>query len=494
MNNELHKYISEEAKPNPIATINSFRAFGYDLPKSIADIIDNSISAWAKNVWIDYKWEGKKSWIKIKDDGIGMDKSTLINAMTPGSIDPENERSVNDLGRFGMGLKTASFSQCKSVSVITKTDHTDIIYRTWDLDFVNQAGNWHLLDYLPEEKFINDLDALASGTTVLWFKLDRVFGKVDSENFSAKIEFYKKFEDVENYLRLIFHRFIEKEKIGIYLNNRKIEAWDPFLKGEKGSQVFDQERFEGDVKIKGYILPHPSKLSKEKQNQAEGPYGWLNSQGFYVYRNERLLLYGSWLGLYKKMEHFKLTRIMIDISNRFDSDWKIDIKKSQAYPPNYIIDEIRRIAEYIRNKSKQVYRFRGKEIKHQNSELFNFSPMWRMIKTRQGNIDYKINKKHPLIEKFLQHYSGDKEEFKKLLDFIGESVPIELIIENYNEDPERHDKNDDNSELDKSTIEIAQGIFKYLISNGLAKNNAIAKVLNTEPFDKYTELEKYLKK
>ncbi|MCB0277849.1 MAG: ATP-binding protein, partial [Calditrichaeota bacterium] len=157
----------KETPPKAGAMINTFRAFGYNLQTAIADIVDNSISACAGNVWITYRWAGKDSWVTITDDGKGMDEESLVEAMTPGSKDPALEREEHDLGRFGLGLKTSSFSQCKCLTVISKMDDGPVFYRCWDLDFVNETGKWNLLEYLSNEQLSKELEALGSGTTVV---------------------------------------------------------------------------------------------------------------------------------------------------------------------------------------------------------------------------------------------------------------------------------------------------------------------------------------
>src|SRR5690554_327966 len=165
---------AEIAKPNPKSTINSYRSFGYNLSTAIADIIDNSISANANEIRLEYKWEGQNSFISISDNGTGMNIDELVLAMTPGSKDPDEERSENDLGRFGMGLKTASFSQCKRLTCITKKENFATIKRCWDIDYINQENEWQLLDYVSDEKFIDAINNQKSGTLILWEKLDRI--------------------------------------------------------------------------------------------------------------------------------------------------------------------------------------------------------------------------------------------------------------------------------------------------------------------------------
>ena len=144
----------EETPPEASAMINTFRAFGYNLRTAIADIIDNSISAKAENLWIEYKWEGSDSWVTINDDGLGMNLEGLKLAMTPGSKDPKDDRDEHDLGRFGLGLKTSSFSQCKRLTVATKSEGFKMINRCWDLDYVNETKKWSLLEPVIQESKI----------------------------------------------------------------------------------------------------------------------------------------------------------------------------------------------------------------------------------------------------------------------------------------------------------------------------------------------------
>jgi len=179
------EFIAENATPNPKSTINSYRSFGYNLSTAIADIVDNCISAKGSIIKIDTIWNGSESYIKILDNGKGMDLPELINAMTPGSKDPDESRDINDLGRFGMGLKTASFSQCKRLTVITKKKNGKVLKRCWDIDFINQQQQWTLLDFVSNNEFIHLLEVQESGTMILWEKMDRIVGKTKKENEAA---------------------------------------------------------------------------------------------------------------------------------------------------------------------------------------------------------------------------------------------------------------------------------------------------------------------
>ena len=162
-----------QAIPEAASMIETFRAIGYNLETAIADIIDNSISANARNIYINRIWRGGQSIITIKDDGDGMNSNEIIQAMRPGAQNPLSDRSENDLGRFGLGLKTASFSQCRKLSVLSKRKDYASAFWSWDLDYVAQSDKWELLQWMPEE-LKGELNSLLSGTLVVWSDLNRV--------------------------------------------------------------------------------------------------------------------------------------------------------------------------------------------------------------------------------------------------------------------------------------------------------------------------------
>jgi len=352
---DKHPFESDEATPLAGPLIETLRAVGYDTQTAVADLIDNSISAGASNVWLHFNWDGDNSTIDLLDDGSGMNARELIDAMRPGSQSPLETRSEKDLGRFGLGLKTASFSQCRSLTVISKRENYAICTRSWDLDYVEQTNRWMLLEYPVLSKDRERLESLQSGTMIRWNNLDRLVKGTRKENAQDLDRFMTIMADVRDHLRMVFHRFLEQGRLSIWLNDRKLEAWDPYLRGFDATQPQPEEVFwEGLVRVKPYVLPHHSKLDREAFAQAAGPNGWNAQQGFYIYRNERLLVAGSWLGMFKKEEHCKLARIMIDVPNSMDREWDIDIKKSVARPLAMLRDELRRIASQITTKRTEI--------------------------------------------------------------------------------------------------------------------------------------------
>tara|TARA_Y100001972_G_scaffold125242_1_gene176044 strand:- start:1729 stop:3210 length:1482 start_codon:yes stop_codon:yes gene_type:complete len=490
--NQMEEYTSEETPPKAGAMINTLRAFGYNLQTAVADIIDNSISAKSENVWIRYEWNGEQSWVTITDDGNGMTKEELVEAMTPGSKDPKDDREEHDLGRFGLGLKTSSFSQCKSLTVITKKHDHNLVKRCWDLDYVNESGKWNLLDYLSDSVFEGELAQLKSGTTILWEKLDRLVGNSHVTNEAARSVFLEQFELVEQHLSLVFHRYIEKKKLTIWMNDQKLDPWDPFMKESSGGQLVARESLDNDqVKLKCYVLPHISKLSSEERLLAKTDQ-WYSLQGFYIYRNSRLLLYGDWLGLFQKNEHFKNARILIDISNKLDHDWKIDIKKATATPSLIVRKDLIRLGKMTRKAAGAVHRYRGNQLMLDDSiKSFSFQSVWKARKTRDDARHYYINSEHPLIKDLLDKETISSAEFKRILKLIGETTPVESIIQFHSEEPESHELRDNQPEPDHGTIELARLMYNSLKSTGLAKEAAIKQIFNIEPFNQYTQLIEY---
>lgn len=485
----MQEFKAEIAKPNPKSTINSYRSFGYNLSTAIADIVDNSISANATEINIDYKWNGQDSFISILDNGNGMNKDELVLAMTPGSKDPEDDRDDNDLGRFGMGLKTASFSQCKRLTCITKRVNYATIKRCWDIDFINEENEWQLLDYVSDISFFEKANTQNSGTLVLWEKLDRIVGIAQNDNESVKNSFYQEMENVRLHLSLVFHKFIESKKIKIYFQNDEIQAFNPFLlnltpKPEMGLP----ENFD-NVEITYFILPHMSEIGKEDYEKSGGALGWFQQQGFYIYRGDRLLVAGDWLGLEKKRDYSKLARIAVNFSNSNDFNWNLDIKKSTATPPIEIRRELSRIAKIAIMKSAKIYNWRGQK---NNSPILNpnFEPLWKDEKTREGIKKYKINRKHPIISSLLAENSKLMSKALKLLE---ENVPIELILNNQNEDPAFHELEKQSKTPSDDLLNLAIELYKIYIQQGIPESLAKQQIMSSTPFNLFPLINDYLK-
>lgn len=480
-----------QADPEPSSMIESFRAVGYSIEAAVADIIDNSISASAKNIWVNLDWKGSETWLSVRDDGIGMDNTELIQAMRPGSKNPLEDRSSKDLGRFGLGLKTASFSQCRILSVISKKENADISFWTWDLDYVNRSGKWNLIKYLPEEgKYVNELTELKSGTIVVWNDIDRLVKNFQTDDERALEKFLMIMEQVKKHLAMVFHRFIESNKIKIWFQGREVTAWDPFFIDKDATQPSPEDPLcNGKVKVRGFVLPHKSKLTEDEFRMAEGPKGWNEQQGFYIYRNERLLLAGDWLGMFRKEEHFKLARIRVDLPNTMDAEWQIDIKKSVARPPLALRDILKAYASKVRAKAVEVYRHKGQILQRKYASV-QFQPVW-YEKLRHGKRFYSINREHPIITSLLESISDHRSELNELLRYIEETVPVPLITIKESEQPEIQGspfEGTDQELIHKSM----QMMYDRQIQNGKNSEEAKAHIMSIEPFNLFPQFLEYL--
>jgi len=483
---DYSKLETTKAEPEAASMIETFRAVGYNVGTAIADIIDNSISASANNIWVDYEWDGADSKMFITDDGYGMNNAELIQAMKPGSQNPLDKRSPDDLGRFGLGLKTASFSQCRKFCVISKKKEGDLVYWTWDLAFVGLSKGWNLLKYRPDEDVCYEtLNKLESGTSVIWWDIDRLTKGSTKSDETSKRRFFENMEASKKHLGMVFHRYIENG-LNIYFRDRQIIPWDPFLTGKSGIQTRPEMNFaDGQISIQGYILPHRSRLTPEEYEYGKGPQdSWTNHQGFYIYRNDRLLVPGDWLNMFKKEAHCDLCRIKLNMTNDFDREWHIDIKKSQAIPPPEYREKILALAKEARSFAVEVYRHRGKIIKRTLSKD-EFIPVWEE-RVRHGKRFYKLNRKHPIIRDLLERSNGLEKQIENAIKFIEETVPVPLIMIRENETDVIHGKPFEGANHDL-VWEIMKAMYVQMINNGYSCEDAKAKIANIEPFDSYLE-------
>ncbi len=484
--------ISEEqcdlAEPHAAPMSESLRAFGYELPSAIADLIDNSIFARARNIWVEFIWNGENSAISITDDGNGMSEGVLVDAMRPGSRNPLESRDPDDLGRYGLGLKTASFSQCRRLAVRSKIKNGAEATRCWDLDFVADRNKWLLLREAgaSTEAHFSRLNKLSHGTTVVWEGMDRVVRGHDVDNADHKRFFHGRIEAVEQHLAMVFHRFLEgRRALRIFINGNPVQAWDPFLKSERATQQVTDQRislFQARIRVIPYVLPHNSKLTKEKHEHAAGTRGWNQHQGFYVYRNERLLVAGDWLGLgFTKEEHFKLARIQLDIPNSMDQEWEIDVTKSKARPPDALRAELKYVASVTRNKASDIYRHRGKVLARSTAQSFVY--LWQQV-TRRGRYFYKVNREHPLVADAL---AQNKKLVDPVLRAVEETVPVPLLTITNSESPESHSPAFDGASHTE-LVALLERVYRVMRDSKVPRKIALDRLRAMEPFDRFPEI------
>lgn len=474
--------------PRAAALSESMRDLGYTLEAAVADIVDNSISAKATkiDIFFDLKESGPK--LAILDDGDGMSQDVLIEAMRHGSTSPREKRSADDLGRFGLGLKTASFSQCTRLSVVS-AQNGFMAGAMWDLELVADRDDWiicvlddHEIHSLPY------VDRLAnSGTMVLWEKLDRL---CESDTGTANERLiHEKIREVEKHLSLVFHRFmsgeIKRKKLKIAINYHDLEPFDPFCTANKATQLLNQEviRIGGtEVTIQPYILPHHSKLSPKERDYYNNRSDFLNNQGAYVYRNGRLMAWGDWFRLMPKGEATKLARVRIDFPNSLDEHWTIDIKKSRAHPPHVVREQIRKIINRISEGSTRVIKGKGKRLYDSIPK-----PVWLRTATK-GAVEYTLDRNHPVISAFAKSLGDDKgRNVNEILSLIEASVPIERIYADYSINPQ-----DFEMEIEASQDELLgrlEDIWGIMFLNQDVSEQTFKEVVSfMKPFSEYPDL------
>ncbi|MDO8872888.1 MAG: ATP-binding protein [Methanoregula sp.] len=422
-------YAVEEVIPSAKRLINSLRDIGYDFPTAVAELVDNSIEADATEVSIKVEFDGENSWVMIADNGKGMSAEKLKEAMRYGSASIYNEKS---LGKFGLGLKTASFSQSKHWLVATKSDFpdNDIISFKWDLDHVNRTDRWEIL---PIKK--NSLDAVIkdylqnkTGTVVFWQRIDRILEYENPNTERARKKLITMCRDLEEHLAMVFHRFLMGEvpgkKMRLFLNENEILPWDPYARNEKATKELDVIRIplehggvHGEAVIEPYILP-PSKAFSTYQahSKAAGPKKWNQQQGFYIYRNDRMIQSGGWCRIRTYDEHTKLARFALNFSSKIDGAFKIDVSKMYVSLPPQIRKDIEDKTQSMVTRAREIYDNDEKTIPVIPSLDTFASPVVPSRKPNNPSVLPEIKKEieekiQPMVAQEKEIYDNDEKTF-----------------------------------------------------------------------------------
>lgn len=485
----MNQYI--ENKPTADVLMSSMRSIGYSFEAAVADIIDNSISVKADFIEIRFPVDPSELFVAVCDNGSGMSESELFDAMKYGSAMKRENRSEDDLGRFGLGLKAASLSQCRKLTVVSKKD--DVISACiWDLDVVEETKDWTMIECSHDEiqkiRFIDFLEDKECGTIVLWENFD-VISK-SSGNVYAELMDYQ--EVTAEYLSLIFHRFLNKtgkDKLTIKVNNYTLKGMDPFLENHKKTDarrpfqlpIEDSAGVERMVTVQPYVLPFQKDLTNEDKKMSGGIENYRSKQGFYIYRNERLIVWGTWFGRHRD-ELTKYARIKVDIPNTLDDIWGIDIKKQSAKIPSSIkqrlthaVDEAMDIA--VR---KQTYRGRIKKIDDKIDYI------WQ-IKENRGKTEYVINRDSLIFELIRSKVDDEVWSYiDSVLEEIERSIPFQQIYI----DMAKHNVDDT---VDEERLAEVADKARILISltqkvSRDTREQVIDRIMQSEPFSKYPDL------
>ncbi len=472
----------QECVPFAPALIESMRSLGYSFSSAIADLIDNSISAKAKTINIISEPSNNPS-IVILDNGVGMTKDELYEAMRYGSKNPLEIRREDDLGRFGLGLKSASLSQCRKLIVVSKKEGKINAY-SWDMDYIIDKGSWMLKVFSEEEiesfEYIDKLKQQKQGTYILLKDFDRI--KEGTGNLS--ITFNQCLDDMIEHLALVFHRYID-EGLVININGVRIESRDPFLSYHSATQRKRESSFyihNEKITLKPFILPHLSKLEQRDLDKVGGKDGLRSDQGFYVYRNKRLIIWGTWFRLERKDELNKLARVMVDIPNSLDYMWSIDIKKSTATLPDIIKKNMYSAVYESVLSSEAVHTYRGRKEKKKDEVDY----IWERLQVRDG-YEYIINRKIPQLKMLGETLN---EEQAKLLEsaisVIEKALPVNALYVDIAKGKVEEKKNNEVEYLWKE-LEIQ---IEYARSHSLSVISYYKAFLKLEPYCNYDKIRK----
>lgn len=478
------------AAPVPAGMVASLSSLGYSLPAAVADLIDNSVSAEARNIDVEFTWAGRDSWIAVIDDGRGMSIQELVTAMTVAARGPATLRASTDLGRFGVGLKSASFSQSRQLSVATATAG-DWHVRTWDLDVVEETGEWRLL-HGADVDTTTVLDRLRSatdhGTIVLWRRLNGYHGDdVSEDDERTQRQFYAEAARTELHLAMVFARFLSgSHRRNLRVSGSAVEPWDPFMSNHPSVQRLPTENLPlagSSVRVEAFVLPSAHRLTPEEYEAAAGPQGWLDQQGFYVYRRNRLILAGDWLGHrgMRREEKYNLARIAVDIPAGTDAEWSVDVRKSSVVPPVGLRQHLTRIARQARASAADVLRHRGQVAARTHGDPLSYA--WN-VRRRDGRVTCRINRNHPLVQAALRPGGSNTADVRALVRLLEETVPVaalRVIHEtDTSDDPEPFGGPGPAGE---AATEVAQRIYESLVSGGRSPAAARERLRTMPPFD-----------
>ncbi len=295
---------SVKLAPEGGGTVRALSRIGYDLQDALADLIDNSIDAGAGRVEIIFFRDDEAvTSVTIADDGRGMDRKALKIGM---QFAGRTDHAASDLGVYGMGLKSASFSQCETLSVISRQGGAVSAAR-WSVEQIDKDWSCELLEDDGAEEAFRRLclpsKRPATGTLVVWDRLTRLGvggGDEDLDTFLATAV-----SRIEAHLGLVFHRFLAQGVLTLALTvkhvrrslalPRTVKPLDPFDYPSSGAAGWPKALEAnlpgvGALPMEAHIWPAGS-LADGYQlgSRSGGAY-----QGFYFYRNSRIIQAGGW--------------------------------------------------------------------------------------------------------------------------------------------------------------------------------------------------------
>ena len=340
--------------PDPKRVIEGLRDTGYVFNTAVCDVVDNSVAAEASLIDLRLQMDfGGSLTFFIADNGFGMDEAGLLNAMKYGS--KSGNGSSISLGKFGLGLKTASTAFCRRLSVVTrKSKGAEVLKATWDLDHVAQVGDWQLIfpDISKDESGIfEEITQGGSGTLVVWENTDRVLKEYsDPLGKPAQKAMTKQIDALREHLGMVYDRFLTPgagsfANVRMKVNGINVEPWDPFCKTESelvaevaAMPIEFSDGRTATFSLRAYVLPRKGEFSSpaaEKRAKLAN-----NLQGIYVYRENRLISFGDWMGMFQQEPHGTLLRVEFCFDKELDEAFHVDIKKSRIILADELYDYI----------------------------------------------------------------------------------------------------------------------------------------------------------
>ena len=486
---------SEAAEPNPEYLIKSIAEQGYSLESSLADLMDNSVSANANKIEVLIKMEHEPFTLFIADNGKGMNEEELRASMQFPSNSPEEKRNEFDLGRFGLGMKTASFSQTRCFTVLSRKKGTKIFSgRTWDVKYLKDSGKWKLIvnnqeeineliqQYIKlSEGHLNRFENFEVNTVIAWRGLYKFENYLEGDNRQTALK--KQITEVtSDYLSLVFHRYMERKEnpLQIRINNNLIASFNPFPTTISDFRPieFKQKHFSTDtIKIEGFVLP--SRSIDESQSISM----WttknrslMDMEGIYIYRADRLIHFGGWNGLIKKAPRLQLARLRVDIGNSVDHLLHLNVAKSQIEIPHDLTVAFEKYIDELKTQAEREFFNRGirrfsSNRKDDNVQLFDRKA------SNKGTL-LEVNNSFPLLKSLMSELK--KEQLVKL------NLVIRMINTRINEIRQTHEEKafvgieeKDGLSL-KDLMSCVNELIESGLSNELIKNEILPNLGFTE--------------
>lgn len=361
---------ADDITPSASRLTHSLRDIGYDFVAALADLVDNSISAGATKVDVELIFDGPRSYVLIADDGSGMSEGALTEALRFGT---RRTYPPGALGRYGLGLKTASFSQCRRLTVVTRRSPIKrrLTSRTLDIDHVGATDRWEIIEPPVDSMYFRSMEWLAAapGTVVLWENLDRILGSRRSDGGWARRRLDQLASRARDHLGMVFHRFLEGDASApvpftITVNGEKVRAWNPFAPDEEHRIELPDHAFEiavgdvhGWVTLRRHVLPARDRFSSQTEfERMSGPKKWNRQQGLYLYRADRLIQSGGWCGLRAADEHTKLARAALDFPTSLDELFGINVAKMRVTLPQELRPQLDRPITELCHRAEAAYR------------------------------------------------------------------------------------------------------------------------------------------